>query len=213
MATKLELDESRSEPERGRFVWNALPEAEARPLLLELRKVLLGQLEGPAITRVCFDDLTEPNEFSTLPGVSEALCELALNLKPIRLKLLQPPPVKLRLEVRGPGQVTAADLQTSGAAEVLTPQRPIAELAADAHLRMDLFVETGRSYRSAEENRRPEDPSLFPLDALFSPVLRVDVELEPVEGTDAVRPVLTVQTDGSLTPGDALAFATSALAT
>ena len=163
---------------------------------------------GAAVTQVRFDDAL--HEFTTLPGVKEDVTDIILNLKDLVLRVHADEPVTLRFDKRGPGDATAGDLQLTADVEVLNPELHIATLNAKGRLAIDVTVERGRGYVSAERNKRSTTIGVIPVDSIFSPVRRVAFSVEPVrveQSTDFDRLVLDIETDGSITPREALASA------
>jgi DNA-directed RNA polymerase subunit alpha len=142
--------------------------------------------------------------------VKEDVTDIMLNLKDIVLRVHSDDPVTLRCDKRGPGDVTAGDLQLTADVEILNPELHIASLNAKGRLAMDVTVERGRGYASAERNKRSNTIGVIPVDSIFSPVRRVAFAIEPVrveQSTDFDRLVLDIETDGSLSPREALASA------
>jgi len=196
------------EDNRQRFAIGPLEPGFGHTLGNSLRRTLLSSVPGAAVTQVRFDDAL--HEFSTLPGVKEDVTDLLLNLKDLVLRVHSDEPVTLRCDKRGPGEVTAADLQLTADVEVLNPELHLATLNAKGRLAMDVTVERGRGYASAERNKRSSTIGVIPVDSIFSPVRRVAFSVEPVrveQSTDFDRLVLDIETDGSLTPREALASA------
>jgi DNA-directed RNA polymerase subunit alpha len=173
-----------------------------------LRRTLLSAIPGSAVTQVRFDDAL--HEFTTLPGVKEDVTDLILNLKDLVLRVDTDDDVTLRLDVRGPATVTARDIQPANDVEVLNPDLHIATLNSKGRLALDLFVEKGRGYVSADRNKRSATIGVLPIDSIFSPVRRVAFTIEPTrveQSTDFDRLVLDIETDGSISPREALASA------
>ena len=173
-----------------------------------LRRTLLSSIPGAAVTQVRFDEAL--HEFDVIPGVKEDVTDLILNVKDLVLRCSSEEPVTLRLDTRGPGDVTAGDIQTTSDVEVLNPELHIATVNAKGRLAVDLTVEQGRGYLSAERNRRPSVIQLIPVDAIFSPVRRVAFSVEPTrveQATNYDKLTLDIETDGSISPRDALASA------
>ena len=173
-----------------------------------IRRTLLSSIPGAAVTQVRFDDAL--HEFTTLPGVKEDVTDIILNLKDVVLRVHSDEPVTLRCDKRGPGDVSAGDLQLTADVEVLNPDLHIATLNGKGRLAIDVTVERGRGYASAERNKRSTTIGVIPVDSIFSPVRRVAFSVEPVrveQSTDFDRLVLDIETDGSLTPREALASA------
>lgn len=172
-----------------------------------LRRVLLSSLIGAAITRVKIEDV--PHEFTTIPGVYEDVLDILLNLKKVRFKMEQDHPVDLTLEAEGKRIVKAKDIKTIPGIEVVNPEHHIATLTSDdAKLKMKLTVEKGRGYVLAENlSKEKIVAGEIILDANFSPVVNVSYEIENVrylERTDFNLLRLTIETDGTKTPTEAL---------
>ncbi|HEX3839511.1 MAG TPA: DNA-directed RNA polymerase subunit alpha [Acidimicrobiales bacterium] len=202
------------EDNRQRFAVGPLDPGFGHTLGNSLRRTLLSSIPGAAITQVRFDEAL--HEFTTLPGVKEDITDLILNLKDILIRVHSDEPVTVRLDKRGPGDATAGDLQLSADVEVLSPTQHIASLNAKGRLAVDLTVERGRGYASVDKNKRSSTIGVIPIDAIFSPVRRVAFTVEPVrveQSTDFDRLVLDIETDGSLTPREALASAGDTLRT
>ncbi len=175
-----------------------------------LRRTLLSSIPGAAVTQVRFDDAL--HEFDTIAGASEDVTDIILNFKDLVLRCHSDEPVVLRLDVRGPADVTAAELQTSSEVEVLNPELHIATLNSKGRLAVDITVEKGRGYVSAEASSTVI--GVIPVDAIYSPVRRVTFSVEPTrveQSTNFDRLLLDVETDGSITPREALASAGATL--
>jgi DNA-directed RNA polymerase subunit alpha len=179
-----------------------------------LRRALLSSIPGAAITQVHFDEAL--HEFDTIAGVKEDVTDVILNIKDIVLLCSAEEPVTLRLDARGPGDVTAGDIQTTADVEILNPELHIATINAKGRLAVDLTVEQGRGYLSAERNKRTAQIGVIPVDAIFSPVRRVSFSIEPTrveQANNYDRLTVEIETDGSITPRDALASAADTLRT
>ena len=173
-----------------------------------LRRTLLSSIPGAAVTQVRFDEAL--HEFDVIPGVKEDVTDLILNIKDLVLTCSAEEPVTLRLDARGPGEVTAADIQTTADVEILNPDLHLATVNAKGRLAVDLTVEQGRGYLSAERNKRTSTIGLIPVDAIFSPVRRVAFSVEPTrveQATNYDKLTLEIETDGSISPRDALSSA------
>ena len=173
-----------------------------------LRRTLLSSIPGAAVTQVHFDEAL--HEFDVIPGVKEDVTDLILNIKDIVLQCVSEEPVTLRLDARGPGDVTAADIQVTADIEILNPELHLATVNAKGRLAVDLTVEQGRGYLSAERNKRTSTIGVIPVDAIFSPVRRVAFTVEPTrveQATNYDKLTLEIETDGSISPRDALASA------
>lgn len=171
-----------------------------------LRRVLLSSIAGSAITGVKFEGAS--HEFTTIPGVKEDVVEIILNLKGVIFRIFNDEPQVLRINKKGKGVVTAKDIETNADVEVVNPTHIIATLDDDkAKLSLDLTVEIGRGYRTVEEvSSRKTVADQVAVDAIFSPVLRVRYKVENTrvgQMTDLDKLLITVDTDGSITPADA----------
>ncbi|MHB1582690.1 MAG: DNA-directed RNA polymerase subunit alpha [Acidimicrobiales bacterium] len=199
---------------RQRFAVGPLDPGFGHTLGNSLRRTLLSSIPGAAVTQVRFDEAL--HEFTTLPGVKEDVTDIILNLKDLLVRVHADEPVTLRIDKRGPGDTTAADLQVTADVEILNPDLHIASLNAKGHLAIDVTVERGRGYASADRNKRSSTIGVIPVDSIFSPVRRVTFDVEPVrveQSTDFDRLVLDIETDGSLSPREALASAGDTLRT
>jgi DNA-directed RNA polymerase subunit alpha len=196
------------EGDRQRFAISPLVKGFGFTLGNSLRRTLLSSIPGAAVTQVRFDDAL--HEFDTLPGIKEDVTDIILNVKDIVLRSQSDDPVILRLDARGPGQVTAGDIQCPSDVEILNPELVLATLNAKGRLAIDLTVERGRAYASADKNKKSQTIGVIPVDSIFSPVRRVAISIEPVrveQDTDYDKLILDIETDGSLTPAEALASA------
>ena len=196
------------EANRQRFGIGPLEPGFGYTLGNSLRRTLLSSIPGAAVTQVRFDDAL--HEFTTLPGVKEDVTDIILNLKDLVMRVLSEEPMTLRLDVRGPAVVTAGDIQTTSDVEILNPDLVLATLNTRGRLALDITVEPGRGYVSADRNKRSSTIGVIPVDSIFSPVRRVAFTVEPTrveQSTNFDRLVLDIETDGSITPKDALASA------
>lgn len=177
-----------------------------------LRRTLLSSIPGAAITFVRFDDAL--HEFETITGIAEDVTDIILALKDVVLISTSDDAVVARLDVRGPATVTAADINCPSDVEILNPDLHIATLNAKGRLAIDLTIERGRGYLSSERDANQRTIGVIPIDALFTPVRRVMFTVEPTrveQSTNFDRLVLDIETDGSITPRDALASAGATL--
>ena len=200
------LDEE--EANRQRFVIKPLEPGFGYTLGNSLRRTLLSSIPGAAVTQVRFDDAL--HEFTTLPGVKEDVTDLILNLKDLVLKVEAEEAVMLRLDSRGPGEVSAGDIQTSADVEILNPELHVATLSDKGRLAIDITVERGRGYVSADRNKKSQTIGVIPVDSIFSPVRRVAFTVEPTrveQSTNFDALTLDIETDGSISPREALASA------
>ena len=174
-----------------------------------LRRVLLSSLQGAAVTAVQIDGVL--HEFSSIPGVREDVTDIVLNIKTIAIRSQSDTPKRMTLRKTGPGLVTAGDIAVTGDVQVLNPDLVICTLDDGAEIRMEFTVATGKGYVPAERNRPEDAPiGLIPVDALYSPVTKVSYRVETTrEGQDLDKDKLTmtVETNGAISPEDALAYA------
>src|SRR5947207_14647142 len=178
-----------------------------------LRRTLLSSIPGAAISSVRIEGVL--HEFSTVPKVTEDVTDVILNLKGLVLRSELDEPATIYLKAKGPGEVTAADISPPAGVEVLSPDLHIATVGKGGSLEIELVVERGVGYRAAERNKKARDPiGVIPVDSIFSPVTRVSYAVENTrveQMTDRDRLILDVQTNGSITPREALASAGSTL--
>jgi len=179
-----------------------------------LRRVLLSSLEGAAVTAVKIEGVA--HEFTTLPGVREDVTDIILNLKNLVCRLHgDSPELEVHISKKGPGAVTAAEIEAPADLEILNPELEIANLADKGKLEMSLTIGRGRGYVPAELNRGPETTiGVIPIDSIFSPVRRVAYEVEAArvgQRTDYDKLNLDVTTDGSIEPREAIAEAAEIL--
>jgi DNA-directed RNA polymerase subunit alpha len=173
-----------------------------------LRRILLSSLQGAAVTSVQIDGVL--HEFSSIPGVREDVTDLVLNIKDIAIKMQGEGPKRMIVKKTGPGVVTAGDIQTVGDVQVLNPDLPLCTLDEGAEIRMEFTVNTGKGYIASDRNRAEDSPiGLIPVDSLYSPVRKVSYRVENTrEGQilDYDKLTITIETNGSITPEDALAY-------
>ncbi len=196
------------ENNRQRFAVGPLDPGFGTTLGNSLRRTLLSSIPGGAVTQLRFDEAL--HEFTTLPGVKEDVTDIILNLKDLLVRVHSDEAVTLRLDVRGPADATAADLQVTSDVEILNPDLHIASINAKGRLAVDVTVERGRGYASADKNKRSSTIGVIPIDSIFSPVHRVTFDIEPVrveQSTNYDRLVLDIETDGTISPREALASA------
>jgi DNA-directed RNA polymerase subunit alpha len=208
-----EIEAEEAEGNTQRFTISPLEPGFGHTLGNSLRRTLLSSIPGAAVTCVRLDDAL--HEFGTIKGVKEDVTDVILNLKDLVLTCESDEDVPLRLDVRGPKEVTARDIQTTADVEILNPDLPIASVNATGRLALDLTVEQGRGYASADKTKRAGAPiGEIPVDAIFSPVRRVAFEIEPTrveQATNYDKLTLEIETDGSITPREALASAGATL--
>ena len=177
-----------------------------------LRRTLLSSIPGAAVTQVRFDEAL--HEFDTIKGVTEDVTDVILNLKDLVLRVHSDEAVTLRIDVKGPAEVTAGDIVTTSDVEILNPELRIATINESGRLALDVTVEKGRGYVSAERNKSTITIGVIPVDSIFSPVRRVTFSVEPTrveQSTEFDRLVLDIETDGSITAREALASAGATL--
>ncbi len=174
-----------------------------------LRRVLLSSLQGASVTAVQIDGVL--HEFSSIAGVREDVTDMVLNIKEIAVRMEGDGPKRMVVRKEGPGVVKAGDIQTVGDVEILNPEHVICTLDDGAEIRMELTVNTGKGYVPADRNRAEDAPiGLIPIDSLYSPVRKVSYKIDATrEGQvlDYDKLTLTIETNGAVTPEDALAYA------
>ena len=194
---------------RSRFIIEPLEPGFGYTIGNSLRRTLLSSIPGAAISSVRIEGVL--HEFSTIPKVQEDVTDIILNLKELVIRSELDEPVTMYLKAKGPGEVTAGDIAPPAGVEILNPDLHIATLGKGASLEMEMVVERGVGYRPAEKNKKPRDPiGVIPVDSIFSPVRRVSYSVENTrveQMTDRDRLILDVETDGSVTPREAVASA------
>jgi DNA-directed RNA polymerase subunit alpha len=199
---------------RGVFVIEPLDRGFGHTFGNSLRRVLLSSLEGAAVTSVKVEGTA--HEFTTLPGVREDVTDIVLNLKNLVARLHgDSPEVEVHVSARGPGAVTAGDIEAPAELEILNPELELANLSGNGRLEMTLTIGRGRGYVPAELNRGPQHTiGVIPIDSIFSPVRRVAYAVESArvgQRTDYDKLTLDITTDGSVDPKDSLAEAAEIL--
>jgi DNA-directed RNA polymerase subunit alpha len=199
---------------RGVFVIEPLDRGFGYTFGNSLRRVLLSSLEGAAVTSVKIEGVA--HEFTTLPGVREDVTDIILNLKSLICRLLgDSPEIEVRLEKKGAGPITAADIEAPADLEILNPELEIANLSEKGRLEITLTIGRGRGYVPAEMNRGPEHTiGVIPVDSIFSPIRRVSYEVEAArvgQRTDYDKLTLDVTADGSIDPREAIGQAAEIL--
>jgi DNA-directed RNA polymerase subunit alpha len=198
--------------EYGRFVISPMENGYGTTLGNALRRVLLSSLNGAAVTSLRVSDV--PHEFSTIPGVREDMMLFILNVKQIRLKMYSDEPMRLRLSVRGEGPITAGDLICPPEVEIINPEQYLFTVDdPDIELDVEMTVEQGRGYSPSEERGKLPIGEL-PVDAIFSPIRKVNYNVEPArvgQMTNFDSLVLEIWTDGAIRPQDALSQAAQLL--
>lgn len=193
----------------GKFICEPLERGLGITIGNSLRRILLSSLQGAAIISVKFDGV--PHEFTTIPGVYEDVTDIVLNLKEVKLKIIDAEETVIRLSREGEGEVKAGDIETDGFVEILNPDHHIASLNKEAKLSMEMVVKAGKGYVPAEGNTPKEQLiGVIPMDAIFSPVEQVNYVVTNArvgQVTDYDKLTVEVWTDGSLLPEDAIAYA------
>jgi DNA-directed RNA polymerase subunit alpha len=206
---KLEVSAGRERRRVATLIAEPLERGFGTTLGNALRRVLLSSLQGAAVTSVQIDGVL--HEFSSIAGVREDVTDMVLNIKEIAIAMHSEGPKRLVLRKEGPGVVKAGDIQATGDIQILNPEHVICTLDQDADIRMEFTVNTGKGYVPSERNRPEDAPiGLIPVDSIYSPVKRVSYKIENTrEGQilDYDKLTMTVETDGSMSPEDAVAYA------
>jgi len=193
---------------KASFVAEPLERGFGMTLGNSLRRVLLSSLQGAAVTSIKIEGVL--HEFSSLAGVREDVTDIILNVKQLSLKMEGEGPKRLQLSATGPGEVTAGQIATSGDIEVTNPELVICHLDDGATLNMELTADVGKGYVPSQANRPADAPiGLIPVDALYSPVRQVAYKVENTrvgQELDYDKLTLTIETDGTITPEDALGY-------
>ena len=195
---------------RQRFAIGPLEPGFGHTIGNSLRRTLLSSVPGAGITQVNFDGEAALHEFATIEGVVEDVTDLLLNLKDVVLICHSDEPVAVRLDVSGPCDLTAGEVDWGNDVECVNPDLHVATLSKGGRLSMDITVQEGRGYLSSENQDSSSTIGVIPIDALFSPVRRVSLEVEPTrveQSTNYDRLILDIDTDGAMSPRDALASA------
>ncbi|HVT54113.1 MAG TPA: DNA-directed RNA polymerase subunit alpha [Dongiaceae bacterium] len=199
-----------SDPKRiGTIVAEPLERGFGLTLGNAIRRVLLSSLQGAAVTAVHIDGVL--HEFSSIPGVREDVTDIVLNIKQIALRMAGDGPKRMRLKAQGPGEVKAGQIEVGHDIEILNPDLVLCTLDQGANLSIEFTVNTGKGYIAAAQNRPEDAPiGLIPVDAIFSPVRKVSYKVENSrvgQVTDYDRLSLQIETNGAMTPEDAVAIA------
>ncbi len=213
LPTKLELEKDTSTSTYGKFIAEPFERGFGTTMGNALRRVLLSSLPGSAVTSVKIEGVF--HEFSTIPGVTEDVTILILNIKALRLRLYSDKAKAIRLKKKGPGEVKAGDLSVDADVTILNPDLHIATLDKDGVLDIELIVKPGRGYVPAERNKEEGLPiGVIPVDSVFSPIKRVNFHVESARVgriTDYDKLLLEVWTDGSILPQEAVTKAAGIL--
>jgi DNA-directed RNA polymerase subunit alpha len=213
MPKEIKMEQSSMTDKYTKFIVEPLERGFGTTLGNALRRTLLSSIQGAAPVALRIDSVL--HEFSTIPGVYEDATEIVLNVKRLRLRLNGDEPKTLVLEMSKKGNYTAKDIRTDGEIEILNPELHLVQATEDVKLKMEIDIGVGRSYVTAEHNKKPDAPvgTVF-LDSLFSPVEKVNFTVENTrvgQRTDYDRLIMEIWTDGSLTPEDALCFSSKIL--
>jgi len=207
--TNVEISHGSNNATTGKVVVEPLERGFGLTLGNALRRILLSSLQGAAVTAVKIDGVL--HEFSAIEGVREDVTDIILNIKAIAVRMHVEGPKKMRLKAQGPCEVTAGMIEAGADIEIMNPELVIFTLDKGASLNMEMTVNTGKGYRPASHNRPEECPvGLIPVDSVFSPVRKVSYEIEDTrvgQITDYDKLTLSVETNGVITPEDAVALA------
>lgn len=210
---RVEVDKDTLSPVYGKFMAEAFERGFGTTVGNALRRVLLSSLTGAAVTSVRIESVL--HEFSTIPGVTEDVTTILLNIKSLRLALQGEKPKTIRLRKKGPGEAKGGDIVHDGDLTVLTPELHIATLDKDATIDIEMVVKHGRGYVPAERNKEEGLPiGVIAVDSIFSPVKRVNFQVENARVgrmTDYDKLTLEIWTDGTISPRDALSTAAAIL--
>lgn len=210
----IETFKLRSDGTYGMFVLEPLQTGYGNTLGNSLRRVLLSSLPGVAATSVKIDGVQ--HEFSTIPGVKEDVTEIVLNIKGLRAKMHGESPKTIYIESEGECEVTAGDIKTDSEVEILDPGMHIATLSAGAKLYMDITLDKGRGYVSAEQNKAQLQPviGVIPIDSIYTPVLKCNYTVENTrvgQRTDYEKLIIEIWTDGTISAKEAVSYAAKIL--
>lgn len=210
MPDRIELEESSRTPTFGRFIASPLEEGYGTTLGNAMRRVLLSSIPGSAFTSVRIESVL--HEFSTIKGVVEDVAEIILNLKGVHFRAESKSPTRLIVDVQGARDFSAGDLQQfTSEIEILNPEHHLFTCSNDAHVQMELRVGHGRGYVPSDENKQLDAPiGTIAIDSIYTPIVNVRFVVEPTrvgQKTDYERLVLEVETNGSVTPEEAVTVA------
>ncbi|MFB0508275.1 MAG: DNA-directed RNA polymerase subunit alpha [Thermodesulfobacteriota bacterium] len=210
---KLEVERETLTPFYGKFYAEPFERGFGITIGNSLRRILLSSLQGAAITSVNIDGVL--HEFTSIPGVTEDVTDIILNLKEVKIKLHADGPKTIRIEKEGEGMVRAGDIITDDTIEIMNPDHPIATLSPDGKLKMEMVVKRGKGYVPAERNKEEDQPiGTIPIDAIFSPVTKVNYTVTNArvgQITDYDKLTVEVWTNGCVRPEDAVAYAAKIL--
>ncbi|MCB1529644.1 MAG: DNA-directed RNA polymerase subunit alpha [Rhodospirillales bacterium] len=207
--SKIDINHGADSKVSGKIVAEPLERGFGLTLGNALRRILLSSLQGAAVTAIQIEGVL--HEFSSIEGVREDITDIILNVKAIAVRMHVEGPKKMRLSVEGPCEVTAGMIEAGADIEIMNPELVICTLDKGAKLNMEMTVNTGKGYRPAAQNRPEESPvGLIPVDSVFSPVRKVTYEVEDTrvgQITDYDKLTLQIETNGVISPEDAVAFA------
>jgi len=207
--SKVEINPGAIAHTAGKIIAEPLERGFGLTLGNALRRILLSSLQGAAVTAIQIDGVL--HEFSSIEGVREDVTDIVLNVKAIAVRMHVEGPKKMRLNASGPCEVTAGMIEAGADIEIMNPDLVICTLDKGAKLNMEMTVNTGKGYRPAAQNRPEECPvGLIPVDSVFSPVRKVSYEVEDTrvgQITDYDKLTLAIETNGVISPEDAVAFA------
>ncbi len=210
---KLDADHTSLSHAYGKFTCEPLERGYGITLGNSLRRVLLSSLQGAAVTSVRIEGAL--HEFTTIEGVVQDVTDIILNIKSLRLQMDDATPRTIRIDKQGEGDVKASDIIAPTGLHVLEPEQVLATLSNGGHLKMEMTVEMGRGYQTADQNKKEGQAiGVIPIDSLFSPIHKVNYRVTNArvgQRTDYDRLVLEIWTDGSVRPDDAVAFAAKIL--
>jgi len=209
----IEVDKAKHTNTYGKFVCQPLERGFATTIGNSLRRILLSSIQGVAITSVKIDGAL--HEFTSMEDVKEDVSEIIINLKQVRLQLNSDESQTVVIEKKGPGEVTAADIAGNGIVEVMNEDQVICTLTGENEFRAELTVEWGKGYQPAEKQSKDELAiGQIPIDAIFTPIRQIQYSVSNArvgQQTDYDKLTIEVETDGSLKPENALAFAAKIL--
>ncbi|MGH9053565.1 MAG: DNA-directed RNA polymerase subunit alpha [Acidimicrobiia bacterium] len=203
-----QIEEETVSERRSRFIAEPLEPGFGYTLGNTLRRTLLSRIPGAAVTSLRIDGVQ--HEFGTVAGMKEDVVDVILNIKQLVVRMEDPEPQTLVLSAKGAKEITAADLKAPTGVEVINPELHIATLSSSGRLEMELSIEQGVGYRTADRNKKGDAIGVIPIDSIFSPVRKVSYRVENTQVgqmTNFDRLVLDVETDGSLNPQEALSSA------
>lgn len=206
---KVDIERNKTNSNAGKIVVEPLERGFGLTLGNALRRILLSSLQGAAVTAIKIAGVQ--HEFSTIEGVREDVTDVVLNIKAIAVRMHAEGPKRMRINAEGPCEVTAGMIEAGADIEIMNPDLVICTLDKGAKLEMEMTVNTGKGYRPAAQNRPEDAPvGLIPVDSIFSPIRKVSYEVEDTrvgQITDYDKLTLAIETNGVITPEDAIAYA------